>query len=60
MIDLSLLTEEQKLQIVREYRNQKAKEWREKNREKRNAYCREWYRKKKEREESEVITDARH
>lgn len=57
MIDLTLLTEEQKLQIVREYRNQKAKEWRDKNREKRNAYCREWYRKKKERECQEVTAD---
>lgn len=60
MIDLSLLTEEQKLQIVREYRNKKAKEWRDKNREKRNAYCREWHRKKKERERQEVISDAQH
>lgn len=57
MIDLTLLTEEQKIQIVREYRNQKAKEWRDKNREKRNAYCREWYRKKKERECQEVTAD---
>lgn len=60
MIDLTLLTEEQKLQIVREYRNQKAKEWRDKNREKRNAYCREWYRKKKERECQEVTADEQH
>ena len=57
MIDLSLLTEEQKLQIVREYRNKKMKEWRDKNREKRNAYCREWHRKKKERERQEVMTN---
>ena len=60
MIDLTLLTEEQKLQIVREYRNQKAKEWRDKNREKRKAYCREWYRKKKERECQEVTADEQH
>ena len=60
MIDLTLLTEEQKIQIVREYRNQKAKEWRDKNRDKRNAYCREWYRKKKERECQEVTADEQH
>lgn len=60
MIDLSLLTEDQKLQIVREYRNKKEKEWREKNREKRNAYYREWYRKKKERERQEVMGNEKH
>ena len=42
------LTEEQKLAVIREYRNAKMREWYNKNKKHRKDYMREWKRKQRE------------
>lgn len=51
------LTEEQKLEIIREHRNAKMREWYHKNKEHRSEYMKEWNRKRKERDRKEVTAD---
>ena len=48
VIKMMNLTDEQKLQIIREHRNAYMAEWRSKNRKKYNAYMVEWKKNRKE------------
>ena len=51
------LTEEQKLEIIREHRNAKMREWYHKNKKHRSEYMKEWNRKRKERDRQGVTAD---
>lgn len=53
MIDL---TEEQKLAVIREYRNAKMREWYNKNKKHRNDYMREWKKKQRERNHTREVS----
>ena len=54
---IETLTEEQKLAVIREYRNAKMREWYNKNKQHRSDYMREWNRKR--RIEREGISDEK-
>lgn len=52
------LTEEQMLEIYREERNRKAREWYHKNKEHRSAYMKEWNRQRRLRSKGVADADA--